>query len=101
MTSYPSEAAVIDIIVTQLREHDSKAKVTFFSDVQGSSTVERLATFKAVIGLENSESIVNGMCDIGSSTDRRISYKGSQTDPTGEGEVRYLFFEAKINPFEE
>ncbi len=101
MRSFTSEAEVITNIIDRLKDSGSRARVTVFSDMQGSNTVERVAVFRAAVALEDSEAIVNGMCDIGTDTDRAIFYKGSQVEPTGEGEIRYLFFEAKINPFEE
>ncbi len=101
MKTLTSEAEIISTIITKLSDIGSKARVTVFSDMQGANTVERVAVFRAAVALEGSEAIVNGICDIGTDTDRAISYKGSQVEPTGEGEIRYLFFEAKINPFEE
>ena len=99
--SYVSEASVIDIIKARLLDSNTKARVSVHSDQQLANTVERMVVFKAVVALEDSEAIVNGMADIGTDTDRGISYRGSQVEPTGEGEMRYLLFEAKINPFEE
>lgn len=101
MMTFASEALVIAAIEERLKLSGSRARVSVHSDQQLSNTVERMAVFKASVALENSEDIVNGMVDIGTDTDRAISYKGSQVEATGEGEMRYLFFEAKINPFEE
>ena len=101
MISFNSEADVIEKIEERLKSSGSKARVSVHSDQQLSNTVERMAVFKAAVALEGSEAVVNGMSDIGVDMDRAISYKGSQVEPTGEGEIRYLFFEAKINPFEE
>ncbi len=101
MRTYASEASVISLIEARLLTVGSKARVTVHSDSQGSNTVERTVVFKAAVALEDSEAVVNGMSDIGTDTDRSVSYRGSQVEPTSEGEIRYLLFEAKINPFEE
>lgn len=99
--AYQTEAEVIVILSGLLQTAGSNARVSVHSDSQGSNTIERLVIFKAPIGLDGSEAIVNAMCDIGTSTDRGISYRGSQVEAMDGGEVRYLLFDAKINPFEE
>ncbi|WP_297525127.1 hypothetical protein [Sulfurovum sp.] len=101
MTVYASEADVISAIRIKIENAGHFAKVGFFSDEQGVETLERLAVFRAAIAMEDSEPVINSVCDIGTDTDRGIRYRGSKVEPTEAGEVRYLFFEAKINPFEE
>lgn len=101
MRAFKSEAEVTAEIVNRLDAAGSKARVSVHSDTQGANTVERTVIFKAAVALDGSEPMVNAMCDIGTDTDRAITYRGSQVEPTEGGEVRYLLFEAKINPYEE
>ncbi len=101
MMVYASEAEVKAEIVSALSLHVANPVVIFFKDEQGGMTLERTAVFRAAVAADESEAVVNGVCDIGTDTDRGIVYRGSQVEPTEAGEVRYLFFEAKINPFEE
>ena len=101
MTEFKTEAEVETLIADRLTDAGSKARVSVFSDEQGADTVVRSVVFKAAVALDGSESIVNAMADIGTQTDRAVSYVGSKVDPTNEGEIRYLFFQAKINPYEE
>ena len=98
MIEYLSEAEVIGIINQRLSDAGFSAKASFYSDTQRENTITRECIFKVAVSLTNSESIVNSMHDIGYDTDRGISYKGSQVEPTKEGEIRYLFFTALINP---
>ena len=101
MTVYNTESEVIVAIESKLLGADCKSKVTPYSDIQGKNTVERVVVFKASVALKDSETIINNTADIGTDTDRSIRYKGSQVEPTEQGEMRYLFFEANINPYEE
>lgn len=93
MRSYTSESEVIGII-----EGIIGAKVTHHRDSQATNTLERKAVFKAAIYAEDAEPVVNSAYNIGAATDRSISYVGSETNPTEQGEIRYLLFETKINP---
>ena len=98
MTEYVSEAVVTGLIDARLADAGFSAKASFHSDTQSGNTIVRECVFKVAVALENSESVVNALHDIGTDTDRGISYKGSQVEPSNEGEMRYLFFTAKINP---
>jgi len=100
MRAFSSEAEVISILETKLAEVDCQERVTFHSDTQRENTLERESVFKVAVEMKNSEAVVNHMINIGLDTDRGISYKGSQVEPTDNGEVRYLFFVATINPLE-
>ena len=99
--AYSSEAKVVEVISSKFEEAGSKAKVSFYSDTQGNSTIERKAVFKVAIAAKDSEPIVNKVYDMELATDRRIRYKGSQVEPTEQGEMRYIFFETMINPRED
>lgn len=101
MKTFTTEAEVVDIIEERLLTADSRARVSVHSDKQSENSVQRTVIFKAVVALDKSEAIVNKMADIGTDTDRAVTYGGSQVEPTTEGEMRHLFFEAKINPYEE
>ena len=101
MRTFISESLVETKLVERLESVGSKARVSVHSDSQPTNSIERTVIFKAAVALYGSEAIVNKMIDIGTDEDRAISYKGSQVEPTEGGEVRYLFFEAKINPYEE
>jgi hypothetical protein len=101
MRTYKTEAEVAEIIKARLSTGNSKARVSVNSDKQSENSVQRTVIFKATVALNDSEAIVNKMADIGADTDRAITYGGSQVEPTNEGEMRHLFFEAKINPYEE
>ena len=99
MTPFTSESEVITKIAARLTLAGASAKVSLHSDTQAGNTIVRRSVFKAAIALEGSEQYVNAMCDIGTDEDRMLVYKGSQVEPTEAGEVRYLFFEAAINPY--
>jgi len=101
MRSFVSEAMVETKIVERLATVNSKARVSVHSDSQSPNSIERTVLFKAAVALKGSETVVNAMADIGTDKDRSIVYKGSQSEATEGGEIRYLFFEAKINPYEE
>jgi hypothetical protein len=97
--TYSTELLAQTEIKERLSTAGCNSKVTVHSDQQGENTVTRTVVFKTVVALADSESIINKMCDIGTETDRGIAYRGSQVEPGDGGEMRILFFEAKINPF--
>lgn len=101
MMIYKTEAEVINAIKTRLTDAGGNGRVSFFKDEQPGNSETRTSVFALTISMDKSEAIVNKMCDIGTDTDRGIIYRGSQAEPTNEGELRKLFFEAKINPYEE
>ena len=101
MRTFKSESEVIQTIGDRLLQHGVKNEVSVHSDTQGENTVVRHTVFKVAVAMSGSSVIVDAMADIGTDTDRAISYKGSQAEPSEQGEIRYLFFGAKINPFEE
>jgi hypothetical protein len=94
--TYKTESAVIAIL-----ENLTGARVSHHRDSQPTNTIERKVVFKAVVAAENAESIVNNVCDIGADTSLGIFYVGSESSESEQGEIRYLLFEAKINPYEE
>jgi hypothetical protein len=102
MKTFSSEAAVIGIINEALKDAGSKATAHYYKDSQPVDTIVRTVLFRVAVDTKD-EAVVNDVSDIGSrsSIDRSISYRGGQIELTDIGEVRYLFFEAKINPFEE
>ena len=101
MRNYSTEAEVISIISQKLLSLGTHARVSIFSDTQSPNSVERKSIFKAAVSAEESETVINGMADIGTETDRGIFYNGSQVEATESGEIRFLFFGANINPYEE
>jgi|GEM_PF-5012312 len=101
MRTFSTESEVEIIIKDRLLTGNSNARVSVHSDKQSENSVQRTVIFRATVALSNSEAIVNKMADIGTATDRAVTYGGSQVEPTNEGEMRHLFFEAKINPYEE
>jgi hypothetical protein len=102
MRYFISEAAAIGKINAALAEAGSKAKAKYFKDDQSGNSVIRSVVFRAAVPVGD-ENIVNAIADLGArgDIDRGITYRGGQAEPTDGGEVRYLYFEAKINPFEE
>lgn len=98
MTDYRTEAEVEALIALALLEAGCKSDVSVYSDTQGENTVIRKVVFKAAIALKGSSSIVDAVSDIGAETDRGVRYKGSQVGPSEQGEMRYLYFEANIDP---
>lgn len=99
VNTFKSEQNVIDAIASKLLTLGVTNSVTVHSDTQDNNTVVRDAVFKVAIAVSNSSVIVDKMSDIAVDTDRAIYYKGSQVTPATEGEMRYLFFSAKINPY--
>lgn len=99
---FSSEAEVIAIIDEALAAAGSSAGAKYYKDDQRGAGITRTVMFTAAVPI-SSESVVNAICDIGSrpGIDRGITYAGGKSDPTDGGEVRYLFFEAQINPFTE
>lgn len=100
MTPYKSESEVETVIKARLSEAGCNSRVSVYSDSQSENTVIRTVVFKTVVSLEGSEAVINKMAGIGTDTDRTIAYRGSQVEPGDGGEIRILFFEAKINPYE-
>ena len=103
MKKYSSEIEIINIIDGILSNiiidgKTVKAKTSFDNDIQEPNSIERRSVFKVAIALENSEKILSELFDIGDKYDRGIAYVGSKTTPTDAGEVRYLLFQAYINP---
>jgi len=100
LNTFPSEQSVIDVIAKKLLTKGMTNSVTVHSDTQDNNTVVRNTVFKVAIAMKDSSVIVDAMADIGTDTDRAIVYKGSQAEPSDQGEIRYLFFGAIINPYE-
>ena len=101
MRAYKSHDDVKNIITEKLNGLGTKARVDFHSLKQAPNTVVQMTVFKAVVALEGIEPILSGISDIGTDTDRAISFIEAGVAASDEGEVCYLFFEAKINPFDE
>lgn len=101
MRSFPSEAVAKEKINAILMSAGCQSTASYYKDDQPANTLIRTVVFRAPIDAED-ESVINAVAGIGSNPeiDRAIVYRGGQID-TEKGEVRYLFFEAKINPFEE
>lgn len=98
MYPYKSEKAVIDIIVDRMKPLVKAPICEMFKDTMLDNTIEREVLFRAPISIVNSEEIVNNMATIALDTNRSILYVGSQVEATDAGEMRYLFFKAKVDP---
>lgn len=102
MRAYRSESDVIAVINEAITAAGGTANARYYKDDQSPNSATRTAVFRAAISA-GSENVVNKIADMGArgEIDRGITYRGGQAEPTDGGEVRYLFFEAKINPYEE
>ena len=98
MTDYGSEAEVEQIIADKLLTAGCESDITPYSDMQPKDSTIRTVVFKAVIAAKGSSTIIDKVSDLGFDTDRGVFYKGSQIEAKEHGEIRYLFFEANINP---